>query len=452
MRLALAVLVAVALGGCDAPAPARALPPLPAPSLRFAASEKVTASTLCLTAATQAAIPTAAEHATLRGLRVATSSCALTIEVALDTATPPSVPAEWSAHADGFAWALDGATLTIHGATRRALHLGLHALLDSLPAAPVSAADWPAFPSRGVIEGFYGPYFSHADRLTTLRLLHATGLSTYWYTPKLDRFASSDWAEPYPTAIAAELAETTALARALDLDFIWGISPTLSTSGQSGAESSIEFSSEADVQQLLAKLTAMRALGVERFALLYDDTSGMLVHAADRAAFATIAEAHAALANRVFAETGLPLVVVGVRYHGMAEGWQDYNRELGQRLATGIDVIWTGPSIFSTTIAASDLTEINLLLGRQVVIWDNWPLDRSPITGRSADLYTASPSLLLNAAMVGEFQHPIDDFWGVLGTLADYTKRPEQYAPQPSFDAWQPLLTALLPFAKRALP
>ncbi len=442
MRLALAALVAVAIGGCDEPALSRALPALPAPTLRFSAGEPITPASLCFSAAAQAAIPTAEEHATLRGVRVATSSCALTIDLALDATSPPSVPAEWSTHADGFAWALDGATLTIRGATRRAVHLGLHALLDTLPSAPALAADWPAFPSRGVIEGFYGAYFSHADRLATLRLLHATGMSTYWYAPKSDRFAGDDWAEPYPTAIAAELAETTALARALDLDFLWGIRP----------ESSLQFSSEADVQRLLTKLAAMRALGVARFALLYDDTSGMLVHEADRAAFATIAEAHAALANRVFAEIGRPLVVVGVRYHGMDEGWQDYNRELGQRLTQGIDVVWTGPTIFSTTIAASDLTEINGLLGRQVVIWDNWPLDRSPVTGRSADLYTATPSLLLNAAMVGEFAHPIDDFWGVLGTLADYTRRPDRYEPQPAFDAWQPLLTALLPFARTSLP
>ena len=51
---------------------------------------------------------------------------------------------------------------------------------------------------RGVIEGFYGPAWSHENRLWMLEKLGSWGMNLYVYAPKNDPFHRERWRDPYP--------------------------------------------------------------------------------------------------------------------------------------------------------------------------------------------------------------------------------------------------------------
>ncbi len=62
--------------------------------------------------------------------------------------------------------------------------------IPGLPAGVGTPADpvGQGFQTRGVIEGFYGPPWSHQDRLDVLRFMGREGLNTYIYAPKDDPY------------------------------------------------------------------------------------------------------------------------------------------------------------------------------------------------------------------------------------------------------------------------
>ena len=64
--------------------------------------------------------------------------------------------------------------------------------------------DRPPFFS-GVIEGFYGPPWTLAERLELFRWMSAAGLNTYLYGPKDDLKHRAIWREVYTPEEAAEL-------------------------------------------------------------------------------------------------------------------------------------------------------------------------------------------------------------------------------------------------------
>ena len=320
-----------------------------------------------------------------------------------------------------------------------------HALTIALALPePSTVVDWPGFATRGVVEGFYGVPFSPGDRRETLRKMEQLRQNTYLYGPKDDPFARERWAEPYPSQEAQEIADAAAEAEAHLVNFVWSISPALGV-GVAAPGASIHYASDADFQRLVAKIESVRALGVTRFALFLDDVQPMLVWDDDRAAFASLAEAHASLMNRlqVYLLTRDPsarLLTVGQAYTSIVDGWQAYNDVLGAALRPDIEVLWTGPRTFSDTIVASDLDAIDGKLARQVTIWDNWPIVVEPLTGRSADLPTRTRGILSNA-ILSEEGHPTRDTWTVLGPIADYTWNPDAYDASRSGARWAALLS-----------
>ncbi|HWJ32865.1 MAG TPA: beta-N-acetylglucosaminidase domain-containing protein, partial [Gaiellaceae bacterium] len=110
---------------------------------------------------------------------------------------------------------------------------------------------------RGVIEGFYGPPWTHEERLDLIRFCAAEGLDTWVHAPKDDPYHRERWREPYPEPEAERLAELAGAAQR----FVYAIAPGLS----------IDYSSEGDFEALLAKREQVRALGAHEVQLLWDD-------------------------------------------------------------------------------------------------------------------------------------------------------------------------------------
>ena len=309
--------------------------------------------------------------------------------------------------------------------------------------------DGALFATRGIIEGHYGAPLQPWQRRCLIDRLGTLRGSVYLYGPKDDPFAHAQWADPYPPDGAAAIADAVAAAQVHDVDFAWAVSPGLQQNYPPPG-GSISFASDADFARLTAKIDAMRALGVTRFALFLDDIEKSLVYDADRAAFATPAAAHAALANRLDAyvtQMGAPhLLFVGPYYTTKFDGWRDWAVDIGLRLAPGIEIMWTGNAVYSDTITVADLADPNSAFRRHVTIWDNQPRGVTAIDGRDATLPAAAAGFLSNTILlqVG-YGFSFDDFWQIIGPLADYGWNPGAYEPNYSIGEWATILTTANP-------
>ena len=79
----------------------------------------------------------------------------------------------------------------------------------------------------GVIEGFYGPPWTQAERFELFDWMAAWGLNTYLYAPKDDLKQRAIWRESYSAAEGAELSELIQACRQRHLRFIYALSPGL---------------------------------------------------------------------------------------------------------------------------------------------------------------------------------------------------------------------------------
>ena len=281
------------------------------------------------------------------------------------------------------------------------------------------------FAIRGVIEGFYGNPWTHEQRLECIHFIGARGMNTFFYGPKDDPLVRRRWREPYTDEALARLTELVIAGAAAGVEIVYAISPGLS----------IHYSAERDVAVLLAKLEQVSSLGVRRFALLLDDLPPELAHDDDRAVFADIADAHAALACAVAAGLGpeRALIVCPLDYHG--RGDEPYLACIGAALDPRVDIFWTGRAICSTTLEVEDALRFRDTAGRPPLYWDNypvndvamgWELHIGPYRGRDTNLYQASRGIVANPMELFEASKI------PLATIADYLADPAGYDPEAS--------------------
>jgi hyaluronoglucosaminidase len=324
--------------------------------------------------------------------------------------------------------------------------LAAHQLLVDGRVPEADVVDYPELAPRGILEGYYGTPYSPEQRATTIRLASRLRQTVYVYGPKTDDFARTRWAEPYPEEQAASIAAAAATARAELVRFVWSISPGLPF-GNVLPMSSIRYGSDEDFARLVAKIESVRAFGVTDFALFLDDIAGFLPWPEDAARFASLAEAHAFLINRLddhlrSVDANARLLVVGSEYTSLWPTWRPYNEQLGPLLHADVEVLWTGPGIYTLTMDASDMDAVDAALGRRVSIWDNAPSSVAPLEGRSADLPRTVGGFYSNPVLNEFDRHPPSAFWEVQGTLADYAWNPAAYDPAASFDRWRRLRVA----------
>ena len=436
LALTLTLTLALALAACDAPAPPSPLEPVD-PLVLYPAPRYVVEANL--------------------GIRVAAAP-----PVAFDQELPPDLPAAaraaWDAGGvDRYVviarYASGAPTVRAYGESTRALAYAAAtaaALVDDgMRLHLATIVDGAPFALRGFVEGHYGAPLDETERRCLLDQLVRTRGNLYLYGPKGDPFAHERWADPYPPDVAADLADAAAYARARGVDFAWAVSPGLQA-GYAAPGSSISYASDDDFARLAAKIDAVRALGIDRFALFLDDIDRTLVYDADRAAFATPAAAHVALANRLDAyvtAAGSPhLLFVGPYYRSNLDGWDAWAAEVGATLADGIDVLWTGPAVYPVTMTADDVRAPDALFGRAVVVWNNQPRAPVALDGFSAGLPAATRGFLSNTILMQDgYGYSFADLWSVVGTLGDYTWNPAAYDPERSLSTWGAILPTTKP-------
>lgn len=257
------------------------------------------------------------------------------------------------------------------------------------------------FPVRGIIEGFYGTPWTHAQRLDMIDFIAEIGMNTYVYGPKDDALLRREWRRLYGDAARAQLAELIESCAAHDIRFVFALSPGLSMS----------YAAPDDLDALAAKYAQVGDLGVTAFALLLDDIPGDLQHAADREAFPSLVAAQLDLIGRLTAALPVDatLVVAPTQYFG--KGDEPYIAELGRGLDRSVDLMWTGRTICSPVLEVVDAARFGDATGHQPLYWDNFPVNDvamtgelhiGPYLGREAGLVDWSPGVIANAMPAAE--------------------------------------------------
>ena len=242
------------------------------------------------------------------------------------------------------------------------------------------AADFLA----GVIEGFYGQPWSQGERFELFDWMKNWGLNTYFYAPKDDLKQRAIWREHYSESEQEQLRQLVQLCRERDIRFVYGLSPGLD----------IDYGKDAELDHLRQRFNQMRDLGCDHFALLFDDLPVSVE--------ASLASEQSRLANTLAGE-GFRLMFCPTAYCGRMLG-KDYLATIGRDLAPEVDVFWTGPEIISREITVEHIQEVETVLRRKPVIWDNLHANDydarrfycGPYSGRRSELRGEVRGLLVN--------------------------------------------------------
>jgi len=283
-----------------------------------------------------------------------------------------------------------------------------------------------AFEHRGIVEGFYGPPWSHEDRLWWIERLGAWGMNRYVYAPKDEPLHRARWREPYPEDDLRRFAELVDAGARHGVEVGFALSPGLS----------IRYAEREDRRALCAKFRTFRELGSGFLSLALDDVPFEPVHAEDRRAFPSLAAAQTELTHEVRAAIGddCTLWLVPTDYLGVRTS--EYLEELGATLAPEVEVGWTGRTVLSPTIEAGEARARAEVLRRPLLLWDNTPvadgpmrrmLHLGPYRGRSPAIAEHASGILLNP-----MQHARASAV-TIRTAARFLEDPAGYEPERAF-------------------
>jgi protein O-GlcNAcase / histone acetyltransferase len=253
----------------------------------------------------------------------------------------------------------------------------------------------------GVIEGFYGPPWTPAERHQLWDWMTRSGLNTYFYGPKDDLHQRAIWRQPYHESGLMEVREAVAACRQRGLKLIYACSPGLD----------VTYSDPADMAAIQGRLTQLLDDGVSDFCILLDDIPDAM-RPGDLARWGSLAAAQAAWVNDVYtwtrARTQGRFLVCPTPYCGRMvaarHGGEGYLGILGQGLHPDIDIFWTGPEIISETLDVAPIARLTEILRRPPLIWDNLFANDydgrrffcGPYAGRPLELKQAVRGILLN--------------------------------------------------------
>lgn len=289
----------------------------------------------------------------------------------------------------------------------------------------------PGFQVRGVIEGFYGLFYTPPERDEFIAFLGEHGFNLYIYGPKNDRQHRARWREHYPDYIMAQFAETVKVARTAGVDFSYSLGPGVS----------MNYASEEDLETIKSKFNAFYEIGVRTFVLLLDDISSDFQFDEEKARFTSYGEAHVYVTNQIYSwlkslDASCELMLCPTDYQGTAP-FSTYIHELGEGIHPEVDIFYTGPDICSTFISKEDTEDFTKAIHRKPIIWDNYPVNDlgmtsemhiGPINGRDPELAHLSKGFVINVMSQAEASKI------PLLTFKDFFEDPVRYEPWKSWE------------------
>ncbi|ASK64369.1 beta-N-acetylhexosaminidase [Virgibacillus phasianinus] len=304
---------------------------------------------------------------------------------------------------------------------------------DWIPS--VEIRDWPEMPLRGSIEGFYGPPWSHEDRLSQLEFYGDNKMNAYIYAPKDDPYHRKQWREPYPEKELNKIKELIDTAKKNHVKFTFSLSPG----------NTVCYSGDKDFELLMEKMETMWDLGVRSYAIFLDDISYDFHCQQDNEKFGDDASPTAAgqayflnRFNEEFIQThdgAERLITVPTAYAG--NDTNTYRERFAELVDKETLVMWTGPAVVSAEITSEGAKKVSNIFKHDLYIWDNYPVndfDRNrlflgPLVNRDADL-TENGVIGLTANPMNEAEASKIPLY----TVADYTWNPYNYNPEESWE------------------
>ena len=297
--------------------------------------------------------------------------------------------------------------------------------------------DYPDMKYRGIVEGFYGPPWSHEVRLSLIDFYGKFKMNSYLYGPKDDHYHSSpNWRLPYPENEAKNIKELVEACNRNRVDFIWAIHP--------GKD--IKWNEE-DYQNLLNKFDLMYDLGVRSFAIFFDDIEGEGTNPVKQTELLNrlnkdFVEAKGNISSLVMCPTDYSKLWANPTEKGSLVTF-------GNTLDKSIDMFWTGD------VVCSDLTKetmdwFNSRVKRPGYFWWNYP-----VTDYVRHIIMQGPVYGLDTSLtpddiVGLASNPMEHGEAsklALYSVADYTWNVSGYNP---IDSWERGLAEITPEAKEA--
>ena len=303
-------------------------------------------------------------------------------------------------------------------------------LIKSSELCVGSLEDYPAFETRGYIEGFYGDTWEQSKRLSVMKLMAKYGMNTYFYAPKDDIYHRERWRELYPEKELSDLKSLVDYAKENYFQFNWCIGPGLS----------YKYTSDEDFNLLMAKIKSIYDIGVSGIGLLLDDIPWEFQYEDDAEKYDGIVDAHIDLINRVYnalkdIDKNIKLTVCPTQYSGDENGY--YISKFGKGIPSDVKMFWTGEEICSRVLTVRESQELFRSTDHKPLFWDNFPVNDcemfqemhlGAIQGRDKELYKSCEGLISNVMEYAECSKI------PLMTIADYLWNPMTYDPDKSLE------------------
>lgn len=316
--------------------------------------------------------------------------------------------------------------IVIEASCRRGVFRAVHTLAKLIKKDELCTGtmeDYPLFPRRGYIEGFYGPTWKQEKRLSVMRLMAKYGMNSFFYAPKDDEYHRAKWSEPYPAKELAELKILFDTAKENELDVCWCVGPGLT----------YKYTSESDFEALIEKYMNVYSVGVKNFGLLLDDIPANFQYDEDANEYDGVVDAHIVLINKVYDalkafDSDITLTVCPTQYSGECDDY--YISKFGCGLPADIKIFWTGRQICSTFLTCREADDFARSTAHKPLYWDNYPVNDAEmfqemhlgaVKGRDRELYKHSEGLIANVMEYAECSKI------PLMTIADYLWNPSVY-------------------------
>lgn len=296
---------------------------------------------------------------------------------------------------------------------------------------------------NGVIEGFYGPPYEHAERLQILAFLAEQGLDTYVYAPKQDPYHRDEWRTLYPAGEAADLTALIARGNALGVRVVLTLAPSADYDGSPG-----------DQDALRAKLDQLISFGARDVCVLFDDVASGSPAADPAVQVAALQLAYDHVREQLPSAT---VCFIGPYYFGTAEQLATGNTPpfafayehtsdeyyaAYRELPRDMPILWTGRHVIPRELTGDEVRAMRGFVDRPLLVWDNLPVNDVLLAGDvflgpwqrpGSDLSREADGVVLNLmtspraslVMVGAAAHAMraglepDDAWPLGAADAD---------------------------------
>ena len=286
----------------------------------------------------------------------------------------------------------------------------------------VLIVDYPAFPIRGVSEGFYGMPWTWQERTDVIEAASQVGFNAFIFAPP-DINRKVNWREPLPYSYKEKLEELIKHSHKHHVKFVYEVLPI-----------GIDLASKQDYKKLLERCKEVITLGADAIMVAFDDTND---YEGQRVKKEKAALGQARLANNLLQQLGsddVLLAFVPVEYHGTKV--TPYLVTIGKELDPEVYIGWSGPKIRSASITKEDAERYAEIVRRKPFLGHNFPvvdemrkkrrLTIGPLMGLDSRLTDAVSGISFNCMEV-----PYASLVSLF-TAGDFAWNPNWYIPRRS--------------------